>query len=65
MRLDERFETRNRKKSTIVITVGNKVDIFKFVEKKFRFEGSPKVIGKYWEARPSFVYITCLDMGHD
>ena len=51
--LEEQLESRNRRGSAIVITVGNEAKVSKLCAKGLRFGGAPKVIKKYWEAGPS------------
>ena len=63
--LEERLETGNKRRSAIIITVGNKADTFKLCAKELRFEGALKVVEKYWEVGPSSIYITYSSIRHD
>ena len=64
-RLEERLETGSGKGSAIVITVGNEEDASKLCASGLRFGGAPKVVERYWKARPSSVCMTSLGIGHD
>ena len=62
---EEKLESENRKRSAIVITFENKAEVLKLCTKKLRFRIASKVVEKYWEAKPSLLYITCLGICHD
>lgn len=64
-RLKERLESGNRKRSAIVIIVGNSVKAFKLYSKRLRFGGTFKVVEKYWEAGPGLICMSCANIGHD
>lgn len=63
--LKERQGSEKRRRSTIVITVGNEAETVKLYAKRLRFRRAPKVVEKYWEAEPSLAGIICLGIGHD
>lgn len=64
-RLEKRLESGNGRGSAILITVGTEIEASKLFAKRLRFGGAPKMVEKYWEARPSSVCMTCLGIGHD
>lgn len=62
--LEEQLEIGNRRRSAIVIIMGNETEAQKLYIKGIRFRGAPKIVEKYWEARPISVCMTCLGIGH-
>lgn len=63
--LEECLYSRNGKGSAIVITVGNSIEASRLCSKGLRFSGALKVVGKYWEAGPNSVCMTCSGIGYD
>lgn len=63
--LKKQLKFRNKKRSAILITIGNKAKASKLYIKKLRFEKALKVIEKYWEAGPSLVYMIYSGIGND
>lgn len=63
--LEECLNTRNKKRSVIVITVGSKKDILKLCAKRFRFGEAPKFVEKYCKAGPSLICMTYLKISHN
>ena len=64
-RPEERLESGSRRGSAIVITVGNSAEASKLCSKGLRFGGALKVVGKYWEAGPGSVCMSCPGVGHN
>lgn len=65
LQLEKRLKTGGKKSSEIFNRVGNEEDVSKLRISGLRFRGASKVLEKYWNARPSSVYMTCLDISLD
>lgn len=63
--LKEWLESRNRKKSAIVVIIETRIEASKHYAKRLRFGRASKVVDKYWQAGPSSICITCLGISHN
>lgn len=64
-RLKKWLKLKNKRGSVIIIIVKNKLKALNLYAKKLKFRGIPKVIEKYWKARPNSIYMTCFNIGHN
>lgn len=63
--LEKHLESKNRKRSTIVIIVKNSVEASKLYFKRLKFEKTLKIVEKYGKARLDSLYISYADMCYD
>ncbi len=59
------MESKNGRRSAIVITIRNNKEASRLFSKGLRFREALKVVEKFWEAGPGSVYISCASLGHD
>lgn len=63
-RLKKQQEKRSKRRSTILITVSNKIEAKQLLANGLCFRGTVKKIEKYLETRPKSVYMKCYRIGH-